>query len=124
MKTGFVLLLSLAWLSVLPAQTDLYSALGKGDVDALASQLGDKVEMTIGDKEELLTRQEAVARLREFYAAHPAKGFRIVHVGNSKDKESYYQIGELTTTTGIYRVYLYFVQDGRAKRIAEMRFEE
>ena len=106
------------------AQSDLGTALGKGDVTGIAAYLGDKVELTIGTREEVLARQAAITRLREFYASHTAKGFKMMHSGNSKSNDSNYQIGELATDQGSYRVYLYYAQQNGARVVTELRIEQ
>lgn len=124
MKTAFVLLLFAFSAISLSAQADLNTALGQGDVEGISAHLGDKVEMTILGKEEVLPKAQAVVRLREFYAGHAARGFKIMHKGNSQSKESDYQIGELVTGNGNYRVYLYFTQKSDQRQVVELRIEQ
>ncbi len=123
MKVGIVLFIVSFGFSALNAQTDLGSSLGKGDVAGISSHLGDKVELCIGEKEELLPKTDAVNRLRDFYATHVAKGFKAMHSGNSKTNESNYTIGELLTDKGSFRVYIYFTQVGGKRVVAELRIE-
>jgi hypothetical protein len=123
MKASIVLLITAFALGSVSAQTDVTNALGKGDVTSLSEHLAEKVELSIGDKEELLLKSEVVSRLNAFYSTHPARGFKAMHSGNSKAKESNYTIGELLTDSGNYRVYIYFTQEGGKRMIAELRIE-
>ena len=123
MKVGIVLLITSFALSSVSAQTDVTSALGKGDVATLANHLAEKVELSIGDKEEFLLKAEVVSRLNAFYSTHPAKGYKAMHSGNSKTNESNYTIGELLTDSGNFRIYIYFTQEGGKRTIAELRIE-
>ena len=122
-KSFFILIISLSpFLS--GAQADLGTALGKGDVAGISAFLGEKIELTIGAKEEVLAKSAAQVRLREFYAAHVPKGFKMMHSGNSKTNDSNFQIGELTTDKGAFRVYLYFSEQASKRVVTEMRFEK
>jgi hypothetical protein len=79
--------------------------------------------LSIGQNEGTLSKSEAETRLREFYASHAVKGFKPMHTGTSKTNESTYNIGELTTDRGTYRVYIYFTQEGSKKMVTELRIE-
>lgn len=124
MKAVVVFFFLCLTVSIIQAQTDLQAAIGKGDIAGISAFLGDKVDLTIGDTEEVLSKPEAEVRLREFYAVHLAKGYRSMHAGTSKNTESTYTIGELTTDKGPYRVYLYFAQAGQKRVIEELRIEK
>lgn len=123
MKTTVVFLFVCLTAGVSQAQSELTTALGKGDITVISSHFGDKLELTIGDKEELLTKSAAESRLREFYATHVPKGFKTMHAGNAKTNESNYAIGELATDNGNFRVYIYYTQLGQKQVVAELRFE-
>jgi len=124
MKAGFVFLFAYLVQGALVAQSDLNTALGKGNVGGITAYFGDKVELTIGDKEAQVTKAEAAARLSNFFENHIAKGYRQVHTGASKTNEANYTIGELSTDKGTFRVYIYFTQQGQKQVIAELRIEE
>ena len=123
MKTGLIAIFVTLSILALRAQPALYEALGKGDVTGISAYFGNKVELTIGEKEAVISKEEAQAQLREFFAANPAKGYRAMHTGASKGNESNYTIGELATDTRTFRVYIYFTQEGDRRTIAELRFE-
>lgn len=109
---------------MLQAQADLQGALGKGDIAVISVHLGAQVDLTIGDKEELLSKAETESRLKDFYSLYQPKGYRQVHAGSSKNTESTYTIGELSTDKGLFRVYLYFTQSGPKRVIEELRIEK
>ncbi len=131
MKTGFiVLIISLCPMFLMAQATatalpsGLSNALGKGDVTTISGLFTDKLDLTITGKEETVSKSEAQSRLREFYAAHAAKGYKMMHSGDSKTQDSTYTIGELTTDNGSYRVYIYFVQQAGSRLINELRIEQ
>ena len=124
MKTGFVLLLMGLWVGMLQSQSDLNTALGKGDLSVISGYLADKLELVVGSTDAIISKADAINRLKEFYSVHQTQGFRSVHTGASKTNESNYSIGELVTDKGIYRVYIYFTQEGQKRQITELRFEK
>jgi hypothetical protein len=124
MKTSFFIFFLALAPFLIQAQSDLGTALGKGDIAGISAHLGDKVELTIGSREEVLAKSAVQVRLREFYASHVPKGFKMMHAGNSKGNDSNYQIGELATDKGAYRVYLYFSQQASGRVVTELRFEQ
>jgi hypothetical protein len=123
MKAWFVILFWYLATSATWAQADLQTALGKGDVNALSSHFSNTVEVSILGREATLSKTEAATRLQGFYTDHPARGFRTVHRGTSKDSDSNYMIGELSTDKGTYRVYIYFQQQGERRLVSELRIE-
>ncbi|MDX1476365.1 MAG: DUF4783 domain-containing protein [Saprospiraceae bacterium] len=104
-------------------QSDVYNALSKGDVDAIANHLDNNVELCIFDQEDIFTRQKAISMLRDFFAQHAPKGFKQMHSGASKGRDANYAIGQLSTGTGTYRVYLYFDTRNDKQVIKELRIE-
>ena len=123
MKASFVFVFAYLVQGALMAQSDLNTALGKGDVNGITAYFGEKVELTISDKEAQVTKAEAAARLQNFFANHAAKGYRQVHTGTSKTNEANYTIGELSTDSGTFRVYIYYTQQGQKQVVAELRIE-
>lgn len=105
------------------AQADIYAALSKGDVSALEQHLDTQVELCIFDKEDVFDRQNAAKMLREFFATHTVKGYKEMHSGASKGRDSNYAIGQLATDKGTFRVYLYFDKREDKRIIQELRIE-
>ncbi len=99
-------------------------ALGKGDVNALSAYLDQNVEVAIGDMEDLFPKAQALQAVRDFFAKNPARSFSTVHQGTSKGRDSHYFIGNLVTTKGTFRVYVYLSKAGDAYRIQELRFDK
>ncbi|HLF63626.1 MAG TPA: DUF4783 domain-containing protein [Saprospiraceae bacterium] len=131
MKAGFIILIvSLSPLflgaqsAILPSpslstgvKSSLAMSIGKGDVMAIAEFLADKVELTIESEQEMLMKNETVERLREFYTAHPAKGYIPISSSGSKTEE----FGELTTDNGSFQVSLQFTKQTSRRLITAMR---
>jgi len=100
------------------------SAISKGDLVTLSSYLDDTVEISVMEKGDIYLKKEAIDKLKAFFDTSKPASFQSVHRGESEGKSSLYCIGNLTTNTNNYRVYLYIkVQQGQYY-IQEIRFDK
>ncbi len=113
-------LFSLALLSNLGQITQ---ALGAGDVEALQEYLDQSVEISMLDNERTYSKAGAVEVLRTFFRTYQPSSFSLVHQGTSRNNDSQYCIGDLTTAEGIFRVYIYMRLSGTRLIIQELRFD-
>ncbi len=100
------------------------TAIGKGDINKISSFLDDNVEVALADKEDVYDKQKAVKLLTLFFDQNKPKSFREVHNGASRGNDSQYCIGNLSTSTRTYRVYIYMKSEGGNILIKELRFDE
>jgi hypothetical protein len=100
------------------------NALSTGDADALSKYMADNVEISIQDKEQTYTKVKATEVLRSFFGSDKPKSFSQVHKGTSRENSDQYCIGNMATTSGTYRVYLYLKVNGSSISIQEMRFDK
>jgi hypothetical protein len=107
-----------------PALEAISTALSTGDVDALSKYLADNVEISLQNKEQVYTKAKAAEVLKGFFDSNKPKAFAQVHKGQSRENSDQYCIGNLTVTTGNYRVYLYLKVNGANISIQEMRFDK
>ena len=105
------------------AQSTIEVALATGDAAAVAAHFEEQVELCIFNREDVFRKGEAMKMLEEFFAEHKVTGFRKVHAGASKGKESNYSIGELKTESDTYRVFLYFDTTADKRIVRELRIE-
>ena len=98
-------------------------ALGKGDTDALASMMDAEVELSILEDENLYSRDQARQKLATFFSANTPSGFSQMHQGSSKSDNAEYCIGNLATSNGAYRVYIYVAKQGDRTVLQELRFD-
>ena len=99
-------------------------ALSDGNVETLTSLFDETVEVCIEDDLDLLDKKEAKAKIEGFFKVNTPKSFTRKHKGDSKGKDSQYVIGDLTTSTSNYRVYLYFGNVKGKKKIQEIRLDK
>lgn len=120
----FAPVLALAGQGSNPGLDAITSALSAGDADALSKYFGDKVEIRIGEKEEVYDKTKATEVLRTFFASSKPKLFDAMHKGQSRENSDQYCIGKLNATSGTYRVYVYYRVTGANTLIQEMRFDK
>ncbi|MBB4079984.1 hypothetical protein GGR28_002611 [Lewinella aquimaris] len=107
------------------AQTigDITKALGSGNTSSLAAMMDTEVELSVLGQENLYSRDRAVQQLSSFFSANAPSNFSQVHQGSSKSDNAEYCIGNLTTSTGVYRVYIYVAKKGERMVLQELRFD-
>jgi hypothetical protein len=99
-------------------------ALNTGDVDALSQYFGTKVEIAIAEDEQTYDKVKAKEVLKAFFSANKPSGYASMHSGKSKESSDQYCIGNLTTSNGTYRVYVYLKTTGTTQTIQELRFDQ
>jgi Domain of unknown function (DUF4783) len=99
-------------------------ALNAGDVDALSKYFAENVEISILDKEQSYNKAKAAETLRTFFSSNKPKSFAQVHQGTSRENSDQYSIGNLTASSGNFRVYIYLKVVGNSFTIQEMRFDK
>ena len=102
---------------------NIAAAIRTGNAAALAQSFQGNVEITIKDAESSYSKAQAEMVLKNFFASHQPKSFAIAHQGTSPEGSKYF-IGNLTTSNGNYRTYVYAKANGSTLSILEIRFEE
>lgn len=107
-----------------PGLEAISTALNTGDIETLSKYFADNVEISINDKEQTHPKAKATEVLRGFFEANKPKSFSQVHKGTSRENSDQYCIGNLTATSGNYRVYLYLKISGSNLLIQEIRLDK
>lgn len=107
-----------------PSLEAIAKALSSGDADALSKYFADNVEISILDKEQLYPKAKATEAVRSFFDSNKPKSFSQVHQGSSRESSDQYCIGNMSATTGSYRVYIYLKVNGSSTSIQEIRFDK
>lgn len=129
MKTIKLVLLSFLMLCALPhvaAQSsevppEIISALDKGDAGKLSAYLNTNVELVVGNKNDVFSKQQASGIITDFFRTNKVSSFQLLHKGN-KEVTSF-AIGEIKTNTGNYRVYVLTRKSGNQTVIQQLRIE-
>lgn len=129
MKT-FNIILFFAFLLSFPNAATAQSATIPGEVVAAVSQgnagrltpfLGANVELVIGTKNDVYSKQQAVEIISDFFKKNTVNNFQVLHSG-TKDSSSF-AIGTLKTSTGTFRVYILTRKADSKTVIQQLRIE-
>ena len=94
-----------------------------GNSSGLAASFQSNVEITIKDSGNSYSKSQAEMVLKNFFSTHQPKSFTIAHQGTSPEGAKYF-IGNLSTSSGNFRTYVYAKSTGGSLAIQEIRFEE
>ncbi|MCH8330748.1 MAG: DUF4783 domain-containing protein [Bacteroidetes bacterium] len=98
-------------------------ALKNGNSKELAKMFDSNVELKILDQDGAYSATQAEQVLKDFFTKNPSQGFELIHKGSSNEG-SQYGIGNLTTSSGVYRTYFYIKQKSGHYKIQELRIEQ
>ena len=110
---GLVIMAVQGFAQTIPS--DLVTAMSKGDVNVAADYFHQNLEMTILEKDYMVSKTQATRILKDFFKENPPSGFKISFEG-SKEK-SKYAIGTLSTSKGDFRVNLFFMNKQETRLI-------
>jgi hypothetical protein len=97
-------------------------ALKTGNAIELSKYFNSSIELAIPGQEDIFSRQQAELVVKNFFAKHVPTNFVVLHKGGKEGSQ--YAIGNLTTSTGNYRVTLLIKQSENKPYIHQLRFEE
>jgi hypothetical protein len=92
---------------VMPNFSPIATAISTGNAEALSKYFDADVEISLFEKEDSYEKEKAANLMKDFFAKNKPKGFSQMHQGASKGKDTQYTIGEISTASGNYRVYIY-----------------
>lgn len=103
--------------------TAITKSLEKGDVVSLSSHFDSNPELTILDNEAIYSKSQIENILKDFFSKNKPSAYKSIHHGNSGNG-AFFQIGELATSTSVFRTYLYAKNINGKFLIQEFRIEE
>jgi hypothetical protein len=98
------------------------NAIATGNAAVLATYFNSSLELTILDKEDIYTRQQAELIMKDFFARNIPSSFTILHKGGKEGSQ--YAIGNLVTPGNIYRVTILVKVKENKSLIHQLRFEK
>ncbi len=101
--------------------SEIISAINYGDGAKLSAFLNANVELVIGSKNDVYSKQQATGIINDFFRNNKVVSFQLLHKGN-KDAASF-AIGEIKANTGNFRVYLLTRKSGQQTVIQQLRIE-
>ncbi len=123
-KTMFTIL-ALSAMIGLQAQnfSEIGNAMKSGNAASLAKHFDSNVEVTILNTEAAYSKSQAEMVIKNFFSGNTPSQYKVVHNGDSGSGATY-QIGELSTSNGTYRTYIYAKAKSGTMIIQEIRFEK
>lgn len=104
-------------------EVDFLNAIGKGDLKSLDTHMASKVNLCINDNTEEIKKSVAVQKIEAFLKSKKIIKFKMLHNGNSSDKNSSYRVARIKTQSGTYRIFAYSENSGGAKKVVEVRID-
>lgn len=101
---------------------NIAKALKTGNSAAVASFFNTTVDLTLPNNEGVFSKAQAELILKTFFANNKPSDFKVVHDGESKNN-TLYSIGNLTTSSGVFRTYILYQEKGTNIVILELRIE-
>ena len=103
--------------------TQVGETIKAGSAKELAKYLNQTVDVMIEEKLESYSKAQAEFVLRDFFKAHPATDFSIIHQGSSKSGQPF-AIGLYKSTKETYRVFMKIKSAGNQQLVHEIRFSK
>jgi len=121
------LLLLITFVSVginLSAQdfSSIGESIEKGDVVSLSTHFDSNPELTILNIESIYSNTQMSVILKDFFSKNKPLSYNVIHHGNSMNG-TFFQIGELSTSTVVFRTYLFIKNVNGVFLIQEFRIE-
>lgn len=102
--------------------TEVLDAIKSGNANEVAKYFDNTVEITLPGKSNSYSKSQAQLVLRDFFNTNNVKNFQVIH--QSENAASQYCIGNLNTSSGLFRTTIYMKQKGDRQVIQELRFEK
>ncbi len=101
--------------------TEVINAIESGNASQVSKFFDNTVEITLPGKSNSYSKKQAELVLHDFFSSNQIKNFQVIH--KSDNAGSQYCIGNLNTSTGVFRTTIYLKQKGDKLVVQELRFE-
>lgn len=102
--------------------TSSTKSLAIGDINSFSSHFDSNIELTVLEEEAIYSTTQINAILTRFFSKNKPSAYKTVHKGSSGNG-AFFEIGELTTSTKVFRIYLYAKKINGKFLIQEFRIE-
>ena len=100
---------------------EVVTAMKNGDAVQIARFFDNTVEITMPDKSNNYSKNQAEVVLKDFFNTNGIKSFEVIHKGENAGSQ--YCIGTLVTKNGSFRTTVFMKQKGEKQLLQEIRFE-
>lgn len=96
-------------------------ALRTGNASQLSKYFDSRIDISLPDKSDNYSRNQAEMILKDFFANNEVKNFIVKHQGENNGSQ--FCIGQLQTRNGNFRTKLYMKQKGGQQVVQEIAFQ-
>jgi hypothetical protein len=100
---------------------EVLAALRTGNASQLAKYFDNRVDISLPNKSDNFSKNQAEMILRDFFASNEVKNFVVKHKGENNGSQ--FCIGLLQTRNGNFRTKLYMKQKGNQQVVQEIAFQ-
>jgi hypothetical protein len=100
---------------------EVLSALKAGNATQLSKYFDTRVDITLPNKSDNFSRNQAEMILKDFFSSNGVKNFQVKHKGQMNGSQ--FCIGSLQTRNGNFRTKLYMKQKGDQQVVQEIAFQ-
>ena len=100
---------------------EVVNAMKAGDSAQIARYFDNTVEITMPDKSNNYSKNQAEIVLKDFFSTNGVKSFEVIHKGENSGSQ--YCIGTLVTKNGSFRTTVFMKQKSDKQLLQEIRFE-
>lgn len=101
-----------------------FAALKNNDTNAMESYLEDNIDFCLFEDQQILSKNAALTKLKNFLSNHKISSVEVIHKGSSKDKSSRYKVAKITTSKETFRVFVYASGEISTKTVKEIRIDK
>jgi hypothetical protein len=113
--------LLLASFTVTYSIDEVLAALRTGNATQLAKYFDSRVDISLPNKSDNFSRNQAEMILKDFFASNEVKNFVVKHKGENNGSQ--FCIGSLQTRNGNFRTKLYMKHKGGQQLVQEIAFQ-
>lgn len=99
----------------------MLAALRSGNAAQLAKYFDSRVDISLPNKSDNFSKNQAEMILKDFFASNEVKNFQVKHKGENNGSQ--FCIGLLQTRNGNFRTKLYMKQKGDQQVVQEIAFQ-
>ena len=100
---------------------EVVAAMRSGNSTLIAKYFDDLVDISMPDKSNTYSKNQAELVLKDFFTNNPVKKFEIIHKGENAGSQ--FCIGTLYTKNGSFRTTIFMKQKDGGQLLQELRFE-
>ena len=98
------------------------NAFKTGNSKELASYFNSNIELVVLDKKDVYSKNQAEIIIRNFFSKYRPQKFMILNQGGRENSK--YAIGNLVTSSGVFRIYVLLKISDKTTYIHMLRIEE